>query len=43
MKFKKLIKYVLFPLYRRSLQIERYIDKGYSHIEALAKVKVIEV
>jgi hypothetical protein len=43
MRLKNLIKYILFPVYRRSLQIERYIEMGYSHQEALAKVKVIEV
>jgi hypothetical protein len=43
MRLKKLIKSILFPVYRRSSQIVRYIDEGYSHKEALAKVKVIEV
>jgi hypothetical protein len=42
MRLKKLIKCILFPVYRRSSQIVRYIDNGYSHKEALAKVKVIE-
>jgi hypothetical protein len=43
MRLKHLIKYILFPVYRRSIQIARYIESGYSHQEALAKVKVIEV
>ncbi len=43
MRLKNLIKYILFPAYRRSCQIARYIEKGYSHQEALAKVRVIEV
>jgi len=43
MRLKKLIKYILFPVYRRSRQIARYIENGYSHEESLAKVKVIEV
>ena len=43
MRLKGLIKCILFPVYRRSSQIVRYIDEGYSHKEALAKVKVIEV
>jgi hypothetical protein len=43
MKLKNLIKYILFPAYRRSIQIAIYIRKGYSHQEALAKVKLIEV
>jgi len=32
MRLKKLIKSILFPLYRRSNQIVGYIDNGYSHI-----------
>jgi hypothetical protein len=43
MRLKNLIKYILFPAYRRSSQIARYIVKGYSHQEALAKARVIEV
>ena len=43
MKLKSLIKYILLPAYRRSLQIARYVERGYSHQEALAKVRVIEV
>jgi len=43
MRLKKLIKHILFPVYRRSCQVLRYIENGYSHEEALAKVKVIEV
>lgn len=43
MRFKNLIKYILFPVYRRSVQIGKYIEHGYSQQEALAKVKVIEV
>jgi len=41
MRLKKLIKHILFPVYRRSRQVLRYIENGYSHEEALAKVKVI--
>jgi len=43
MRLKNLIKYILFPVYRRSIKIARYIESGYSQQEALAKVKVIEV
>ena len=43
MKLKNLIKYILSPVFRRSTKIARYIEQGYSHQEALAKVKVIEV
>ena len=43
MIIKNLIKYIICPAYRRSIQIARYIEKGYSHQEALAKVGVIEV
>lgn len=43
MRLKRILKYILSPVYRRSHQIARYIDNGYSHLEALAKVKVIEV
>jgi len=42
MRLIRFIKYILFPMYRRSLQLMRYLDNGYSHKEALAKVKVIE-
>ena len=42
MSFKNLIWHILFPVGRRSRQIEKYIESGYSHQEALAKVKVIE-
>ncbi len=43
MRLQNLIKYILFPAFRRSVKIERYIEMGYSQQEALAKVKVIEV
>ena len=43
MRLKILFKRILFPVYRRSCQVLRYIENGYSHMEALAKVKVIEV
>jgi hypothetical protein len=43
MRLKDLLKYILFPAYRRSVQIARYLERGYSPQEALAKVKVIEV
>ena len=42
MKFKELVKYILFPLYRRSILALKYVENGCSHKEALAKVKVIE-
>ncbi len=42
MKIKTLIKYVLFPRFRRSIRVARYIERGYNQQEALAKVRVIE-
>jgi len=43
LRLKNLVKRILSPGYRRSCQIVRYIDKGYSHQEALAKVGAIEI
>lgn len=42
-KLKNIIKRILCPAYRRSYKISRYIEKGYSHREALAKVNVIQI
>lgn|GEM_PF-1541894 len=41
-KLKDIIRCVLCPEYRRSSQISRYIEKGYTHQEALARANVIE-
>lgn len=43
MRLKNIVKRMLSPEYRRSCQIVRCIDKGYSHQEALAKVGAIEI
>ncbi|MFC2024606.1 hypothetical protein ACFLTJ_03445 [Chloroflexota bacterium] len=41
-RLKSLVKYILFPSYRRSYQIANYQRHGYTTQEALAKVKAIE-
>jgi hypothetical protein len=42
MKLKSLLKYILYPTYRRNYQIANHLRRGYNAQEALAKVKVIE-
>jgi hypothetical protein len=42
MKLKSLLKYILYPSYRRNRQIANYLRRGFTAQEALAKVKVIE-
>ncbi|MDD5591268.1 MAG: hypothetical protein PHY18_05005 [Dehalococcoidales bacterium] len=42
-KLKDIVKRVLCPQYRRSCQVSGYLEKGYSHREALAMADVIEV
>ncbi|MDD4985737.1 MAG: hypothetical protein PHQ43_08115 [Dehalococcoidales bacterium] len=42
-KLKNIVKRVLCPQYRRYCRISRYLEKGYSHQEALARADVIEV
>ena len=42
-KLKNIVKCILCPEYRRSLKLAGYVDRGYTHQEALARVGVVEI